>query len=125
LTRIQNELFILGSYLATTFDVKTKSPKITKIYITRLEKEIDNWDKDLPKLKNFILPGGSKVGANFHLARTICRRSERSIAALAKQENINENILSYINRLSDWFFMLARFVNKLYNVHEIEWKVRS
>lgn len=112
LLRIQAELFVLGANLATPYDVKVKIPRITKRFVTRLEKEIDKWSKDLPQLRNFILPGGSKVGAKLHLARTVARRAERSIVELADQEKINKNSQIYINRLSDWFFTLARYVNK-------------
>jgi cob(I)alamin adenosyltransferase len=125
LTRIQKELFVLGSNLATPRDVKIKIPKVTKSYIIRLEKEIDLWEKSLPKLKNFILPGGSKIASYSHLARSITRRTERSVVALASQEKINPNAQIYLNRLSDWLFVLARFVNKLENVKEIEWKGRG
>ena len=125
LLRIQNELFVLGADLATPFDVKTKVPRITKAYISRLEREIDNWEKELPKLNNFILPGGGKIGAKLHLARTIARRAERSIVELESQEKINQSVLVYINRLSDWLFVLARYVNKLEDVNENIWRGRS
>ncbi|KKP93951.1 MAG: hypothetical protein UR98_C0001G0036 [Parcubacteria group bacterium GW2011_GWA1_36_12] len=125
LTRNQEELFVLGSDLATPLDVKVKVPRISKYYISRLEKEIDAWQKNLPELKKFILPGGSKIGAKLHLARTIARRAERSIVRLASKEKINERDIIYINRLSDWFFVVARYVNKLEKVKEIEWKGRG
>lgn len=125
LQRIQKELFVLGSNLATPENVKIKIPKISKSYITRLEKEIDVWEEGLPKLKNFILPGGSKIGSQIHIARSVARRTERSTVALASQEEINQNIQVYLNRLSDWLFVLARYVNKLEKVSEIEWKGRG
>src|SRR3990167_837776 len=104
LLRIQAELFVLGSDLATPIEskLKVKVPRVKKSYTTRLEKEIDIWDKSLTPLKKFILPGGSIAGANLHLARTVARRTERATAALANQEKINQNTLIYINRLSDW-----------------------
>ncbi len=125
LVRIQGELFVLGTDLATPGDVKVKIPRITKTFVTRLEKEIDLFDKDLPTLKNFILPGGGETGSKLHLARTVARRADRSIVTLAKTERISNHALSFINRLSDWLFVLARFVNFQENVKEIIWKGRS
>lgn len=125
LIRVQTELFVLGADLSSPVDLKVKIPRITRSFITRLEKEIDTWSKELPQLKKFILPGGSAVGANLHLARAVARRTERSIAVLAKQEKINENAQVYINRLSDWFFVAARYVNKLEKIEEKVWKGRA
>ena len=122
LLRIQSELFVLGADLATPLNVKVKIPRITKSYVTRLEREIDKWTKTLPQLKNFILPGGGKVGSKLHLARTIARRAERSIVDLASEEKINTYAQIYINRLSDWLFTLARYINMLEKVSEISWK---
>ena len=125
LLRIQSELFVLGADLATPADVKTKVPRITKRYITRLEEEIDSWSDKLPKLRNFILPGGNKVGSKLHLARSVVRRAERAIVDLNRQEKINQNVLIYTNRLSDWFFVAARYINKLENIRENIWKGRG
>jgi len=125
LLRIQGELFALGADLATPAGVKVKVPRVKRSFVTRLEKEIDQMDRNLPKLKNFILPGGSACGAKLHLARATARRAERAIVVLADEEKINEAILSYINRLSDWLFVLARYVNKLENFPERIWKGRS
>lgn len=125
LIRIQNELFVLGSDLATPLDVKIKIPRITKAFIRRLEKEIDVWQKNLPQLKKFILPGGSKIGAKLHLARSVTRRVERSIVNLAHTERVNEKDVMYTNRLSDWFFVLARYANNLEKVKETVWKGRG
>lgn len=125
LTRIQNELFVLQSDLAAPYDMKLKIPRVVKVFITRLEREIDVWEKSLPTLKNFILPGGGEIGANLHLARTVARRTERSIASLSREEKINQHALAYINRLSDWFFVLARYVNKIENQPETIWRGRS
>lgn len=123
--RVQSELFILGSDLATPYDVKVKVPRITKYTIERLEKEIDKWTAILPALRNFILPGGSKTVSKLHMARTIARRAERSITDLARGERINQNAIMYVNRLSDWFFTLARFIAKLNGEKEIIWKGRA
>lgn len=125
LLRIQTELFVLGSDLATPLDVRVKIPRVNKSFATRLEKEIDLWEKNLIPLKKFILPGGSKFGANLHLARTVARRTERAIATLTNQEKINKNTLMYINRLSDWLFTLARYVNKSENIAELQWQGRK
>ncbi len=125
LHRIQNELFVLGADLATPADVKIKIPRIQKSYISRLEKEIDLWDKKLPKLKNFIVPGGSLTGAKLHLARAQARCLERNIVALACSNSLNSNILPYINRLSDWFFVFARRTNFVYEAPEEVWVGRG
>ena len=125
LLRIQRELFVLGTDLASPNNLKIKSPKVKRPLVTRLEHEIDSWDKNLPKLRNFILPGGSKVGTSIHLARSVARRAERSIAVLSSTEKINQNAQIYINRLSDWLFVLARYVNKLENQKENIWKGRK
>lgn len=125
LLRIQSELFVLGADLATPLNIKVKIPRVTRPYITRLEKEIDKWSCSLPQLKKFILPGGSKTGSKLHLARTVARRVERSIVDLKKQEKVNKNVLIYINRLSDWLFILARYANKLEGQSERIWEGRS
>lgn len=127
LLRVQVELFVLGSDLATPMDSKSKVkvPRVKKSYTARLEKEIDDWDKDLAPLKKFILPGGSIAGATLHLARTVARRTERTIAALARQEKINQYTLTYINRLSDWLFTIARFANKVEKIKEVTWQGRG
>lgn len=125
LLRIQNELMVLGSDLATPLDLKIKIPRITKSYVLRLEKEIDLWQKGLPALRNFILPGGSNAGSSLHMARAMARRVERSIVELANEEKINSAILPYINRLSDWLFVAARYVNKVNGIDEQIWKGRS
>ena len=125
LLRIQKELFVLGTDLASPNDLKIKGPRVKKPFITRLEQEIDSWDKNLPKLRNFILPGGSKVGSQLHLARSVARRAERSITNLSSKEKMNLNAQIYINRLSDWLFVLARYVNKLEVQKENIWKGRK
>ena len=127
LLRVQVELFVLGSDLATPLESrsKVKALRVKKSYITRLEKEIDTWDKSLVPLKKFILPGGSPVGAKLHLARTIARKTERSIVALSNVEKVNKYAQIYINRLSDWLFVLARYINKLEKISEIQWQGRQ
>lgn len=117
--RIQSELFVVGADLATPLDAEAKwltrvIPEMTQ----RLEQEIDEWENQLPPLKNFILPGGSMTGALLHQARTVCRRAERWLVTLKTSEPVNEEVLRYLNRLSDWLFVLARFVN--YHVGQAE-----
>ena len=125
LLRLQSELFVLGGDLATPISAKVNVPRIPKSFVVRLEREIDYWSLKLPQLRNFILPGGSVVGSHLHLARTIARRAERAVVALARTEKISKNDLIYINRLSDWFFTLARYANKLDGDREVVWKGRG
>lgn len=123
--RIQGELFTLGADLATPMDIKVKVPRVNKTFTTRLEKEIDRMEQELPKIKNFILPGGSGTGSKLHLARATARRAERAIVILAEEEKMNAAIRPYINRLSDWLFVLARYANKIEGIGEQIWKGRS
>ena len=123
LHRIQNELFNIGADLAT-LDTHAKSStlRISADLVGALEKDIDRIENQLAPLKNFILPGGSVVGSTLHLARTVCRRSERSIVTLTDSESINPAILPYLNRLSDFLFVLARFVNSRQGQTEPLWE---
>ena len=117
--RIQNDLFDLGADIVTP---KTKkiSLRINSSYVTDLEKEIDKILSKLPTLKSFILPGGSEISSKIHIARTICRRCEISILELNKKKAVNSEILKYINRLSDFLFVVAREVNL--KKKEVLWK---
>ena len=108
LQKIQNDLFDVGADLCMP---DTKKIAITADYVTRLECAIDHYNQDLKPLISFVLPGGTVVSTYMHLVRTVCRRAERSIAALAQEDIVNPHLLSYINRLSDLFFVLARFTN--------------
>ncbi|MBI5224016.1 cob(I)yrinic acid a,c-diamide adenosyltransferase [Candidatus Micrarchaeota archaeon] len=119
LTKIQNDLFVIGAQLAAK-DVKTKS--IEPKQIEGLEHEIDKMEAELPRLTNFILPGGHIVAASLHHARTVCRRTERCIVTLAKSEKVNEDTMKYMNRLSDFLFVLARFVNYKKKHEEKIWR---
>lgn len=125
LIRVQSELFVLGTDLATPSEVKIKIQRIAKGFVARLEKEIDLMQKELPALRNFILPGGSVFGSQIHLVRAVARRTERTIVALSVVEKLNPNVLTYINRLSDWLFVLARYINSEENVKEVVWKGRE
>lgn len=119
LTRIQNELFTLGADLATP-DAAMKVPRITPDHIRQLEEWITGLEFTLPPLSAFILPGGSRAGSLLHHARTVCRRTERHIVALSKEEPTNAHAQIYLNRLSDLLFLLARAVNRENGVTEVE-----
>ncbi|CUS77941.1 cob(I)alamin adenosyltransferase [Candidatus Kryptonium thompsonii] len=119
---IQNLLFVLGSDLATPIDVKNERVKrISKDDIEMIEKLIDEIDKELSPLKNFILPGGTLLASLLHHARTVCRRAERRLVSLSEKERINEHVIPFVNRLSDLLFVLARYANKIENVDDIKW----
>lgn len=122
LTRIQNEIFVLGSELATPQPkAKMTASFIKAAQIKKLESEIDRWEQELEPLKNFILPGGCPAGAQLHLARTVCRRAERLVVLLAEKESVRGEVLEYLNRLSDWLFVAARWINHQQQSPEIAW----
>ena len=122
LIRIQNDLFNLGTILATMPDDMTdKMPKITSDDIEVLENEIDKVNKDLSVLHSFVLPGGSKINAFLHLARTVCRRCERVCCSLYEEDKIDKIVVSYLNRLSDNFFVWSRWVAYILNHEENTW----
>ncbi|MDQ7027179.1 MAG: cob(I)yrinic acid a,c-diamide adenosyltransferase [Anaerolineae bacterium] len=126
LINIQEHLFRLGADLATPMDAKAEwLIRITAKEVEWLEYRIDQFSAHLAPLKNFILPGGSVVGANLHVARTVCRRAERLVVALADNEAVNEQALIYLNRLSDWLFTAARYENKQADIPEDKWVVRG
>lgn len=121
---IQQKLFVVGSDLATPQTEKNEKLKITRTpdeYIDETEKLIDKFESQLDELKNFILPGGSKGSALLHICRTIARRAEREIVALKNTEEIGNNIVIFLNRLSDLFFVLSRFENKYSNIPDTKW----
>lgn len=124
LNDLQNKLFVLGSDLAAPETEKNKKLKITRLpysYISETEEAIDTFEARLDELKNFILPGGSKGSALLHICRTISRRAEREVVALKNTEHIGENIVIFLNRLSDLFFVLSRFENKYSNIPDTKW----
>ena len=123
LTRVQNELFQVGSELATPAGQKTSCPFISEFEIVALEKEIDEMEKALSPLRNFILPGGSSAGASLHLARTIVRRAERECVDLAGADQARPEVIRYLNRLSDYLFVMARYVNQAMKKTETAWIV--
>lgn len=118
LAEIQNELFTVGADLASPLEIA--APRITPDHIARLEKAIDEWNRTLPPLREFILPGGTVPGALLHLARAVARRAERRVVRLIAEEPTNEYVLVYLNRLSDLLFVLARAVNREAHVAEEE-----
>ena len=121
--QIQQEIFMLGSDLATPLDANSalKITRISDIQIKRLEKEIDEWTLIIPELKNFVLPGGAKAALMAYLARAVCRRAERSIIAAQEKSAMNPQVLAYINRLSDWLFTLFRLINHKLEIPEHLW----
>ncbi len=125
LLQVQHKLFIVGSYLATD-QSKTKlkaSSILKKEDVLQLEEAIDEIELELPKLKKFVLPGGSHSAASSHICRTISRRAEREIIKLCEEGvEIKGEILSYMNRLSDYFFVLSRYLNVNQGVKEIVWE---
>jgi cob(I)alamin adenosyltransferase len=123
LRRLQNELFDLGSELATPEDaVYEGMHRIGDAQIKELERLIDHCQKELPPLKSFVLPGGGRIGAALHQARTICRRAEREILRLSRAEPLAEGPLRYVNRLSDLLFVLSRWVAKRLGEPEYLWE---
>lgn len=121
LTQTQSHLFTIGSILASTPNSKMKLPEITEEHIAEMEFQIDQMDAELPALQNFILPSGSKEVSAIHIGRCVCRRAERLITQIPDNENISDTVLKYINRLSDYLFILARYISKIQEIKEIPW----
>jgi cob(I)alamin adenosyltransferase len=122
LERIQQELFDLGGELATA-SAFAGEPKfaVGERHITRLETDMDAWNETLAPLKSFVLPGGGAVGAMCHLARTVCRRAERELVGLSRTETIRFVTVRYVNRLSDYFFVVGRAVTHTLGYQEVLW----
>lgn len=121
LVQLQNELFVVGADLATPLTSRASVPRIAPSDVRRLEDCIDSYEADLSPLTNFILPGGSTAASSLHQARTVCRRAEREIVAARLAGELNVHALEYINRMSDLLFVLARWVNHMENVPDVEW----
>lgn len=125
LARVQDELFMVGALLATPRAAKLSAPfdkGLPASAAARLEGEIDAWDKDLSALSTFILPGGGRLGACLHLARSVSRRAERATVTLGVEEPpLPDNVIVYLNRLSDWLFTAARWANKKQGRPETPW----
>lgn len=123
LEKIQHELFDCGGDLANV--TKSRELKLTKESVDYLEKKIDELIAEAPKLERFILPGGAPASASIHLARTVTRRAERLVVSLLKADpEVSETALQFLNRLSDYFFALARVINSRLNMQDVEY-VRS
>jgi cob(I)alamin adenosyltransferase len=122
LGQVQQELFHVGSDLATPLEADVEwVVRVKEEQVSRLESEIDQLSEELEPLKNFILPGGTQAAATLHQARTVCRRAERWLAALNEEESINPAALQYMNRLSDWLFVIARAANQRAGVDDVIW----
>ncbi len=119
---VQNNLFNIGSHLACEDDsLRAKLPNLSAGGIAALEQDMDRWEKELPTLRNFILPGGSVPAAFAHLGRTVCRRAERLAIAVGESHTVLADHVIYLNRLSDWLFLLARSLNRAAQVQDVEW----
>jgi cob(I)alamin adenosyltransferase len=122
LLRVQHELFNLGSILATfPEDVHPKQARITDADAARLEVEIDRMNAELPALRSFVLPGGSRLNADLHICRTVCRRAERAVVALSRSETIPPEAVRYLNRLGDALFVWSRWASHVTGAAETLW----
>lgn len=109
LTKVQSDLFTIGSKLASVDGSKMVLPEIYSEDVTQIEEQIDRMDLQLEPLKNFVLPGGSMIVAQIHVARCVCRRAERLVVYLNYEEKLEEVLITYLNRLSDYLFTLSRY----------------
>lgn len=123
LKRVQHELFNLGSILATLpEDVHPKQARVTDAEVKQLEREIDASNDELPSLRSFVLPGGSRLDAELHVCRTVCRRAERLLVRLAREQSVPAETVRYLNRLSDALFVWSRWVNHVLGETETLWE---
>ena len=123
LLRVQHELFNLGSILATVpEDVHPRQPRVTDSEIAQLEAEMDAMNEDLAPLRSFVLPGGSRLDAELHVARTVCRRAERVVVALGRVEGVPPEAVRYLNRLSDALFVWSRWAGHAVGAPETLWE---
>jgi cob(I)alamin adenosyltransferase len=123
LRETQNDLFVIGSHLAVGAGKRVPShlPPVSEEIVSRLEKQIDAADEALPKLTHFILPGGTETAARLHVARAICRNAERCVVEFSEENEIPALIVIYLNRLSDWLFVQARWANHAAGVADVPW----
>ncbi|REK49760.1 MAG: cob(I)yrinic acid a,c-diamide adenosyltransferase [Bacteroidetes bacterium] len=125
LMQIQDRLFTIGSHLAADPEKsKMKLPEITEQDITTLENQMDIMDKSLPEMRSFVLPGGHEAVSRCHITRCVCRRAERLVVSLSEQESAEAIIIKYLNRLSDYFFVLSRYLANELNATERPWEAR-
>jgi cob(I)alamin adenosyltransferase len=123
LLRVQHELFNLGSILATLpEDVHPQQARVTDAEVAQLESEIDRMNEDLPPLGSFVLPGGSRLNAELHICRTVCRRAERATVALGRVESVPPEAVRYLNRLSDALFVFGRWASHVTGAPETLWE---
>jgi cob(I)alamin adenosyltransferase len=124
LRRVQNELFVVGSHLATPDQSPHRKslPALDDKMVERLEEEIDEAQEHLAPLRQFILPGGTEAAARLHLARTVCRRAERLLVAVSQPNEAYGFVVTYLNRLSDWLFVQARRANAFAGVMDVPWE---
>lgn len=127
LQRLQSELFVVGADLATPTEQgdqvgRRTVPRVTEGMVAELEAQIDRYEDATPPLKTFILPGGTPLGAQLHLARTVCRRAERAVITASGKEQLNPDAAVYLNRLSDLLFTLARAANHRAGKEECPWR---
>ena len=123
LLRVQHELFNLGSILATLpEDVHPRQARVTEAEVARLEAEMDRLTAEVPTLRSFVLPGGSRLNAELHICRTVCRRAEREVVALAREETIPPEAVRYLNRLSDALFVWSRWASHAAGAPETLWE---
>lgn len=126
LLEIQDRLFTLGALLAAEpGKSKMKLPQLYETDIIFLENEIDSMDEELEEMKSFVLPGGNTVVSYSHIARCVCRRAERIAVHLNEESEVNEIIIRYLNRLSDYLFTLSRKLTKEFNAKEIPWRPKN
>ena len=127
LEAVQNELFHLGSDLCVPDENKAEMPvpQIEVRHVESLERLMDEMMEALPALENFVLPGGSPGAAQLHLARTVCRRAERLVVTLAREESVSDELLRYLNRLSDALFVMARYENQRRGIPDVIWNSRA
>lgn len=125
LIEIQDRLFTIGSILATEpGNSKVQLPKLVEEDIFLLEKEMDKMDEKLPAMKSFVLPGGHQSVSFCHVARCVCRRAERLVIGLNEEEPVDPMVIKYLNRLSDYLFVLSRMMSMELNAKEAPWKPR-
>jgi len=123
LVSIQQDLFVLGAELANPSSLKENKLLVKEEMISNIEKYIDNFEDELSPITYFILPGGTIESSLLHICRTVVRRAETSAVALAKEQKISQQVITYLNRLSDLFFVLARVTNKRQKRNDIPWKL--
>ncbi len=125
LAAVQEDLFVLGADLATPGDARPSAPRVTMDDVERLEGSIDELEAELPPLKQFILPGGTRTASALHVARTACRRAERLVLAAGESEKLSRAASVYLNRLSDFLFVLARWANRAEGGDERTWPSKT